>query len=85
MDFIFNIKGLTSFNQLRKDAGIESLQESRMSARFSLFTRCLAENIQPSFEHDLEKQHNRRQYTPDISANAHYNSFWPRTIWELGQ
>ena len=77
--FIFNIKGQTSFSQLRKDAGIESLQERRMSARFSLFTRCLAENIQPSFEYDHEKQHNRRQntntYTPYIRINAHYNSF----------
>ena len=82
--FIFNIKGQTSFSQLRKDAGIESLQEPRMSARFSLFTRCLAENIQPSFEYDLQKQHNTRQntntYTPYIRTNAFYNSFWPHTI-----
>ena len=57
LHFIFHIKGLTSCSQLCKDAGIESLQERRMSARFSLFTRCLAENIQPSFEYGLEKQH----------------------------
>ena len=50
--FIFNIKGQTSFSQLRKDTGIESLQERRMSARFSHFTRCLAKNIRPSFECD---------------------------------
>ena len=48
--FIFNIKGQTSFSQLRKDTGIESLQERRISARFSLFiSRCVAENIQPLF------------------------------------
>ena len=46
-------KRLTSFSQLCKDAGIESLQEHRMSARFSHFTRCLAENIQPYFEYYL--------------------------------
>ena len=44
MNFIFKIKGLTSFSQLGKD--IKSLQERRMHARFSFFTRCLAENIQ---------------------------------------
>ena len=79
LHFIFNIKGQTSFSQLRKDAGIESLQEPRMSASFSLFTRCLAENIQPSVEYDLEKQHNTRQntntYTPYKRTNAHYISF----------
>ena len=90
MRFIFNnIKSQTSFTQLPNDASIESLQERRMSARFSLFARCLAENIQPSFEYDLEKQHNTRQnantYTPYIRTNAHYNSFWPRTIRELRQ
>ena len=53
--FIFNIKGQTRFSHLRKDAAIESLQERRMNARFSLFTRCLAENIQSSFEYDPEK------------------------------
>ena len=52
---MFNIKGLTRFIQLRKDAGVEFLQERRMSLRFSLFTRCLAENIQSSFEYDPEK------------------------------
>ena len=89
MRFIFNIKGQTSFSQLRKDAGIESLQERRMSARFSLFTRCLAENIQQSFEYDHEQRHKTRQntntYTSYIRTNAHYNSFWPRTIRELRQ
>ena len=39
LPFTFNITGLTSFSQLRKDVGIESLRERRIDARFSLFTR----------------------------------------------
>ena len=87
LDFIFNIKGLTSFNQLRKDAGIESIQECKMDARFSLFTRRLAGNIQPPFEYDLERRPDARQNadTPYTRTNAHYNYFWSCTIRELRQ
>ena len=38
LHFIINIKGLTSFSQLGKDAGIASLQGRRMHARLFLFT-----------------------------------------------
>ena len=47
--FIFKIKGQTSFSQLRKDAGIESLQERRMSARFSF----LLDALEKIFSHLL--------------------------------
>ena len=43
----FAFYGLTSFSQLRKDAGIESLQERRMSASF-LF---LLDALQKIFNH----------------------------------
>ena len=53
----FNIKGQISFSELRREVGIESLQERRLNARLSLFSRCIAEIIEPSFQYDLEKKH----------------------------
>ena len=63
----------------------EKLEERRLS----LFSRCIAEGIEPSFQYDLEKKHTTRQavntYAPYIRSNAHYYSFWPRTIRDLRQ
>jgi len=85
--FIFNIRGHVSFSELREKTDIPSLKERRKSARFSLFHKCIAEGIEPSFNYDLEKKYNTRQksnrYTPYIRTNIFYNSFWPRTLREL--
>ena len=59
--FIFNIKSQISFSEVRREVGIESLQERQMNARLSPFSRCIAEGIEPSFQYSLEKKHNIRQ------------------------
>ena len=46
--FIYSIKGQVSFTQLRADVEIMSLRERRKEARLSLFTKCIAEGIEPS-------------------------------------
>ena len=73
---------------MRREVGIESLQERRLNTRLSLFSRCIAEGIELSFQYDLKKKHNTRQatntYAPYIRSNAHYYSFWPRTTEIVG-
>ena len=90
--FIFNIRGLTSYSQLRKDAGIESLQERRMSARFSflldalekIFSLLLNTTLKSSIIQDRIQIH-IVLLIPYIRANAHCNYFWPGTTRELRQ
>ena len=59
--FIFNIKSQISFSEVRREVGIESLQERQMNARLSPFSRCIAEGIEPSLQYYLEKKNNIRQ------------------------
>ena len=79
LKFIFNIKEQISFTKLRENTNIKSLRERRKDARMSLFVRCFAEGIEPTFNYNLEKQHNTRQkqntYTPYIKTNIYYYSF----------
>ena len=56
--FIFNISSHISFSELQGWVGIESLQDRQMNAKLSLFSRCVAEGIEPSFQYALEKKHN---------------------------
>ena len=58
--FLTLIKGQISFSELCREVWIESLQERQMNARLSLFSRCMAEGIEPLFQNDLEKKHNTR-------------------------
>ena len=85
--FIYQIKGRTSFSTLRAKTNFPSLKSRRQNSRYQLLTKCLSENMEPSFEYNLKKKYNTRQrkgtYTPFIRTNVFYNSFWPRTLREL--
>ena len=54
--FIFRIKGRVSFTELRANIKFDSLQKRRQTARFNLFTKCLASNIEPPFEYNMTKK-----------------------------
>ena len=52
----FNINSRIGFSELQRWVGIESLQDRQMNAKLSLFSRCVAEGIEPSFQYVLEKK-----------------------------
>ena len=58
--FIYNIKGRVSFTKLRQDVEIHSLRQRKKMGRLKLFTKCLAEGIEPPFSYDLPKKPNTK-------------------------